>query len=33
MSQADAIRILEDEGQNGKLDQSVIGHLKTFVSA
>ncbi len=32
MRQADAIRILEEEGQNGKLDQGVIGHLKTFVS-
>jgi putative two-component system response regulator len=33
MSQADAMRILEDEGQKGKLDQGVTGHLKTFISA
>ena len=33
MSQAEAIRILEEEGQKGKLDQSVIDHLKTFVAA
>ncbi len=32
MSREDAIRILEEEGQMGKLDQTVIGHLKTFVS-
>jgi putative two-component system response regulator len=32
MSRADAIRILEEEGQKGKLDQSVIDHLKTFVT-
>ena len=33
MSQADAIRILEEDGQKGKLDSGVIGHLKTFISA
>jgi putative two-component system response regulator len=32
MRQADAIRILEEDGQNGKLDQSVIGHLKTLIA-
>lgn len=32
MSQADAIRILEEDGQKGKLDSGVIGHLKTFIS-
>jgi putative two-component system response regulator len=32
LSQADAVRILEEEGQKGKLDLSVIGHLKTFIS-
>jgi putative two-component system response regulator len=32
MSRADALRILEEDGQKGKLDQAVIGHLKTFVS-
>jgi putative two-component system response regulator len=33
MSQKDAIRILEEEGQKGKLDSNVIGHLKSFISA
>jgi HD-GYP domain-containing protein (c-di-GMP phosphodiesterase class II) len=32
MCQADAIRILEEDGQKGKLDSGVIGHLKTFIS-
>lgn len=33
MTRADAIRILEEEGHKGKLDTSVIEHLKTFISA
>jgi putative two-component system response regulator len=33
MSQADAVKILDEEGQQGKLDLSVIGHLKTFISS
>ena len=33
MTQTDAIKILEEEGQKGKLDVSVIGHLKTFISS
>jgi putative two-component system response regulator len=32
MSPAEAIRILEEDGQKGKLDQRVIEHLKTFVT-
>ena len=32
MSRAEAIRILEEDGQKGKLDQGVIEHLKTFVT-
>lgn len=33
MSRADAIRILEEEGQKGKLDADVVGHLKTFIAS
>jgi putative two-component system response regulator len=33
MRQADAIRILEEEGQKGKLDQGVIEHLKTLIAS
>jgi putative two-component system response regulator len=33
MPPADAFNILEDEGRKGKLDVSVIGHLKTFLSS
>jgi putative two-component system response regulator len=33
MSQENALRILEEEAQKGKLDASVIEHLKTFVSS
>jgi putative two-component system response regulator len=33
MPPADAFNILEDEGRKGKLDVSVIGHLKAFLSS
>ncbi len=33
MEPAKAFRILEEEGQKGKLDLSVIEHLKTFLSS
>jgi putative two-component system response regulator len=33
MSREDALRILDEEGHAGKLDASVIGHLKTFISS
>jgi putative two-component system response regulator len=33
MSQAEALRILEEDAQKGKLDSIVIGHLKTFISS
>jgi putative two-component system response regulator len=33
MTQVDAIKILEEEGHKGKLDVSVIGYLKTFISS
>ena len=32
MTPAAALNILEEDGQKGKLDVSVIGHLKTFLS-
>jgi putative two-component system response regulator len=33
MTQSDAIEILEKEGQQGKLDTTIIDHLKTFISS
>jgi putative two-component system response regulator len=32
MTQADAVKILDEEGQKGKLDLGVIGLLKTFIA-
>ena len=33
MTQANAIKILEEEGQKGKIDPCIIGHLKIFLSS
>ena len=33
ISRADAIRILEEESQKGKLDADVVGHLKAFIAS